>query len=256
MSYGSPFSNSRLPSGIQQNLVSGSNEIHCQSANNAALDQARPLKPHTWDSTRDVATSVSASPPYNTQRTLQPPDDQTMYSYAADSTSASFEKATNAQLGLLCQDHSDLPRPLGQSQINYVDPSSLFLNPDPSLIDVHQCLRSAIADNGWQSAYQPVPAAHPHLSRSNAMPLKAATAAMPSALALGHRSRPVFGFSDADSQQQVGPQPVPASRSTQFVSYIPPPEVGNNVALTPTANHRPASGLPDNSRPQYMKSAR
>ena len=249
-SYGSPLSDSRLPFGIQKYSASAFDDIRSQNANNATLDHPRPLEPRVWGSAHDTATSVLASPPYSTQGTLRPPDDFANYGYTPNSASESFKLATNRQPALPYQAHSNLSRSLGQDQTSYVDPSSLVLNPDPSLIGAQQ--HSAIADNGWQSAYQRVPAAHPSQSGSNAIPPNATTTAMRPALVHEPWSRPAFESPNASPQQQVGPQPAPDAHPTDFVSYVAPPDAGSNVGLTPTSNRRPASGFPGNSRSQYI----
>ena len=251
-SYGSPLSDCRFPFGVQQYSISAVDGIRSQNANNATLDHPRPLEPRAWESAHDTATSVLASPLHGTQRTLQPPDDLAMYGYAPSSASASFELATNPQPALSCQARSNLLQPLSQDQASYVDPGSLVLNLDPSLIDAQQYLRPATAGNGWQSAYQRVPAAHPSQSRSNAIPPNATATAMRPALVHGPGPRPVFGFPDATPQQQVGRRPAPAAHPTEFVSYVAPPVAGTNVVLTPTPDHPPVSGFPGNNRLQYI----
>ena len=251
-SYGSPLSDCRLPFGVQQYSVSAVDGIRSQNVNNATLNHPRPLEPRAWGSAHDTVTSVLASPLHGTQHTLQPPDDLATYGYAPSSTSASFEFATKSQPALPCQARSNLLEPLSQDQTSYVDPGSLVLNLDPSLIDAQQHLRPAIADNGWQSAYQRVPAAHPSQSRSNAIPPNATATAMRPALVHGPWSRPAFGFPDATPQQQVGPRPAPAAHPTEFVSYVALPDAGSNVTLTPTPDRSPVSDFPGNSRLRYI----
>ena len=213
------------------------------SANNAALRRPRPLEPRTWGSAHNLAPGVSESPlVYGTQPTLQPPDDLAMFNYAPNSTSISFELATNPPPALLCQPHSNLSQPLGQNQTSYVDdPGSLFLNLDPSTIATQQQnLRPTFADHDWQFAYHRISASHPPRSRSNATP--------PMQLAaLVHTPwlRPAFGFPNASPQPQVGAQQAPAARRTQFVSYVAPP-YASSAATTPAAPTR--SSTPDQNR--------
>ena len=235
-SYRAPLSGSHSPLGMQSYLVSAFDETCSPSAHNAALHRPRPLEPRTWGSAHDLAPGASESPlVYGTQPTLQPPDDLAMWSYAPNSTSTSFELATNPLPALLCQAHSNLSRPLSQIQTSYVDSSSLFLNPDPSSIATQQHLRTPpFADNDWQFAYHRISASHPPRFRSNATP------PMQPTLVHAPWFRPAFGFPIANPQPQVGAQQAPAARRTQFVPYVAPPHASSAATPpTPTRSSTP-----------------
>lgn len=221
---------SHPPLGVHQYSVSAFDGIPSQSANNAALDRPRPLEPRAWGSAHELAPGVSESPlMYDTQPTLQPPDDLAMCGYAPNSTSISLELAASPQPALSCQAGSNYSRLLGQSQTSYVDPSSLILDPDSLLIDAQRHLNPGFADNGWQPVYQHVSASHPPQLRPNATPPNTAAAAMQSALVHGPWSSPTIGFPDANPQHQVGPQQAPAARPTQFICYAAPLDASTAV---------------------------
>ena len=239
-SYGGPLSDPRSPLGIQQFSVSAFDDIRSQSANIAASDSPRPLEPRTWGSAHESAPGASETPlVYRAQRTLQRPDDPALYSYAPDSTSASFELATHLQPTLPGQIYPNLPPPLGQIQTSFVDPSSIFLNPDPPFIDAQRHLRPAFADNGWQSACQRVPAVHGPQMRFNAISPNTATAPMPPALVHGL----AFGLPNANPQEQFGPQPALAAVPTRFIPYAAPTDVGSDVGLPPKPIPQQESGF-------------
>ena len=229
-SCGSPLSDSRPPLGVHQYSVSTFDSIPSARANNGALGHPRPLEPRTWGSAHELVPIVSDSPLiYNTQPTLQPRGDLAMCGHTPNSTSISLELATSPHPALPCQARSNHSRLPGQSQTNYVDPSSLFWTPDSLLIDAQRDLPPTFADNGWQPVHRRVSASHPQQFRSNTTPANTPAAAMQPALVDGSWSSPTFRFPNAHPQHQARPQLAPAAHPTQFFYYAAPLDASTAV---------------------------